>query len=119
MTRRIVVTGAGSGIGAAVTALLRAEGDRVTGVDLRGADVVADLSTPAGRTDAAKAAAQAAGGVVDAVVACAGTAVPGEAMVTVNYFGVTEFVTALRPSLAASTAPRAVVIGSISGTQPA
>ncbi|WP_112470458.1 SDR family oxidoreductase [Streptomyces triticisoli] len=119
MTRRIVVTGAGSGIGAAVTALLRAEGDRVIGVDLRGADVVADLSTPAGRTEAAEAAARTAGGVVDAVVACAGTAVPGEAMVTVNYFGVTEFVTALRPALAASPAPRAVVIGSISGTQPA
>ncbi|MEK8145926.1 hypothetical protein NKH18_46085 [Streptomyces sp. M10(2022)] len=36
-----------------------------------------------------------------------------------NYFGTTEFVTALQPALAASGDPRVVVIGSISGTQPA
>ncbi|WP_327248712.1 SDR family oxidoreductase [Streptomyces sp. NBC_01320] len=119
MTRCVVVTGAGSGIGAALAALLRARGDRVIGVDLRGAEIEADLATPDGRAAAAGAARLAAGGVVDAVVTCAGTSVPGEAMVTVNYFGSTGFVTALQPALAASSAPRAVLIGSISGTQPA
>ncbi|NEB20297.1 SDR family oxidoreductase, partial [Streptomyces coelicoflavus] len=67
---------------------------------------------------AAAAAAEAAGGVVDAVVTCAGTSVPGTATVTVNYFGTTEFVSALRPALAAARQPRVVVIGSVSGTQP-
>ena len=38
MTRRVVVTGASSGIGAALTALLRARGDHVIGVDLKGAE---------------------------------------------------------------------------------
>jgi NAD(P)-dependent dehydrogenase (short-subunit alcohol dehydrogenase family) len=117
MTRCVVVTGAGSGIGAALAALLRARGDRVIGIDLRGAEIEADLATPDGRAAAAEAVA--AGGVVDAVVTCAGTSVPGEAMVTVNYFGSTGFVTALQPALAASSAPRVVLIGSISGTQPA
>lgn len=119
MTRCDAVTGAGSGIGAALAALLRARGDRVIGVDLRGAEIEADLATPDGRAAAAEAAARAADGVVDAVVTCAGTSVPGEAMVTVNYFGSTGFVTALRPALAASSVPRVVLIGSISGTQPA
>ncbi|THA64554.1 SDR family oxidoreductase [Streptomyces sp. A0958] len=119
MPRNVVVTGSGSGIGAALTALLRAQGDRVIGVDLRGGDVDADLSTPQGRTAAAAAAAEAAGSVVDAVVTCAGTAVPGRGMVTVNYFGTTEFLTALRPALAAAERPRVVAIGSISGTQTA
>lgn len=119
MPRCAVVTGAGSGIGAAVTDLLESQGDRVVGVDLRGAEIEADLSTPEGRVRGAQAASDATGGVVDAVITCAGTSVPGEGMVTVNYFGTTEFVTALRPALAASTAPRVVVIGSISGTQPA
>lgn len=117
MPRNVVVTGSGSGIGAALTALLRARGDRVIGVDLRGGEVDADLSTPQGRAAAAAAAREAAGGVVDAVVTCAGTSVPGTAMVTVNYFGTTEFLTALRPALAAAERPRAVVIGSISGTR--
>ena len=47
--RTYVVTGAASGIGAATTQLLRDDGHRVVTVDLRGADVVADLSTPEGR----------------------------------------------------------------------
>ncbi|MFB6553136.1 SDR family oxidoreductase [Streptomyces sp. NPDC056405] len=118
MPRNVVVTGSGSGIGAALTALLRDRGDRVIGVDLRGGEVDADLSTPDGRAEAAPAATEAAGGVVDAVVTCAGTSVPGTAMVTVNYFGTTEFVTALRPALAAAQRPRVVLIGSISGTRP-
>ncbi|MFE6934485.1 SDR family oxidoreductase [Streptomyces sp. NPDC057699] len=117
MPRNVVVTGSGSGIGAALTAILRAQGDRVIGVDLRGGEIDADLSTPAGRTAAASAAGKAAGGVVDAVVTCAGTSVPGTATVTVNYFGTTGFLTALRPALARAERPRAVAIGSISGTQ--
>ncbi|MDI3388488.1 SDR family oxidoreductase [Streptomyces sp. B-S-A8] len=119
MPRCAVVTGAGSGIGAAVTALLRSQGDRVVGVDLRGAEIEADLATPEGRARAARAVSDATGGVTDTVITCAGTSVPGEGMVTVNYFGTTEFVTALQPALAASSAPRVVVIGSVSGTRPA
>ncbi|MFB6988230.1 SDR family oxidoreductase [Streptomyces sp. NPDC056304] len=118
MPRNVVVTGSGSGIGAALTTLFRSRGDRVIGVDLRGGEVDADLSAPDGRAAAAAAVAERTGGVVDAVVTCAGTSVPGTAMVTVNYFGTTEFVTALRPALAAAERPRVVVIGSISGTRP-
>ena len=119
MTRTIVVTGSGSGIGAALTALLAARGDRVIGVDLSGADVDADLSTPAGRAAAVERVVDLSGGVVDGVVTCAGTSVPGEAMVTVNFFGSTSIVAGLRPLLARSAAPRVVLVGSISGTQPA
>ncbi|MEU1491677.1 SDR family oxidoreductase [Streptomyces sp. NPDC005776] len=117
MPRNVVVTGSGSGIGAALTALFRDRGDRVIGVDLHGGDIEADLSTPDGRAAAASAAADAAGGVVDAIVTCAGTSVPGTAMITVNYFGTTEFLMAMRPALAAAEQPRVVAIGSISGTR--
>jgi len=50
----IAVTGSASGIGAAICARLRRDGAEVIGVDLRGAEVVADLSTAAGRSVAAK-----------------------------------------------------------------
>jgi NAD(P)-dependent dehydrogenase (short-subunit alcohol dehydrogenase family) len=43
--KRIVVTGAGRGIGAGVAAELRARGATVIGVDLAGADVVCDVSS--------------------------------------------------------------------------
>ncbi|MYW89570.1 SDR family oxidoreductase [Amycolatopsis rubida] len=117
MPRTVVVTGASSGIGAALSGLLAERGDQVLGVDLAGSDVDADLSTPRGRAAAAEEVGKRTGHV-DAVVACAGTANPGEAMVTVNYFGSTEFVEALQPLLAKSEGPRVVLVGSISGTQP-
>lgn len=117
--RTIAVTGSASGIGAALTNLLQERGTRVIGVDLRDADVVADLATSAGRLAAADSVTAAAGGVLDGVVTCAGTSVPGDVMIKVNYFGTTEFVSALQPALAASSAPRVAVVGSISATQQA
>src|SRR5438105_126873 len=51
--RTTVVTGAASGIGAAVRARLEAAGERVLGVDLRDAEVIADLARPEGRAAAA------------------------------------------------------------------
>ncbi len=117
--RKIVVTGAASGIGAAISQLLISRGDRVIGVDLKGSDVDADLSTPEGRRAASDEVGRLADGVVDGVVTSAGTSIPGEAMVTVNYFGSVEFVANLQPALAKSSAPRVVLVGSISATHPA
>ena len=48
----IAISGSGSGIGAATRQLLQAQGHRVLGIDIRDADVVADLSTPEGRVAA-------------------------------------------------------------------
>ena len=67
-----IVTGSASGIGAAVSEMLRGEGFDVTGIDLRDAEVVGDLSTPAGRKEAVSGALAATGGKVDRVVLCAG-----------------------------------------------
>jgi NAD(P)-dependent dehydrogenase (short-subunit alcohol dehydrogenase family) len=49
MARTVVVTGAGSGIGATTAELARARGYQVIGIDLRNADIEADLSTSEGR----------------------------------------------------------------------
>jgi NAD(P)-dependent dehydrogenase (short-subunit alcohol dehydrogenase family) len=119
MNRTIAVTGAASGIGAALSALLTDRGDRVIDVDLSAATVAADLSTAAGRAEAVRGISEQADGRLDGLVTCAGTSVPGPAMVRVNYFGTTELATGLRSLLAASPAGRVVAIGSISGTQPA
>jgi NAD(P)-dependent dehydrogenase (short-subunit alcohol dehydrogenase family) len=118
MSRLVVVTGAASGIGAAVAAHLRARGDRVIGVDLKDAEVCADLATPDGRGAAVAAVLEQSGGVVDGLVTCAGLSVPSSVLPRVNYFGTTEIAIGLRAALAASSAPRVVLIGSISGTQP-
>lgn len=117
MTRQVVVTGAASGIGAATAAMLTAQGDQVTSVDQRDADVVADLATRQGREQAVAAVLERTGGVIDAVVACAGTSSLSPLDVKVNFFGVVELLDGLRPSLAGSSAPRVAVTSSISSTQ--
>jgi len=118
MTRTYVVTGSASGIGATTAALLRERGEKVIGVDLRGAEVEADLSTRTGRSEAAKAVIALAGGRIDAVIACAGISAPIAKTISVNYFGVTELLEALLPALRESDAPRAAVVSSMASLQP-
>jgi 3-oxoacyl-[acyl-carrier protein] reductase len=64
--KTIVVTGAGRGIGAGVTATLRSRGATVIGLDLAGADIVCDVSD-----EAQVLAAFGQAGVVDGLVNCA------------------------------------------------
>lgn len=118
MHRQVVVTGSASGIGAAVTELLTADGDRVIGVDQRDADVLADLSTAEGRTAAIEGVRRSSGGTLDAIVACAGTAAPTPVAVAVNFFGVVELLEGLREQLARAAQPRVAVTSSIASTQP-
>lgn len=117
MTRTAVVTGSASGIGKATAALLSAQGVEVIGVDLRDADVCADLGTPDGRTLAVEAVRERAGGV-DVVVACAGIGGANPAVPSVNYFGVVDLLDGLRPLLAAGTDPRVALISSVSSVHP-
>ena len=124
MARTYVVTGSASGIGRATCELLDSQGHRVIDVDLRGASVTADLSTPAGRLALVAAVERAVGtgGAVDAVVANAGVSDPAELCVKVNYFGAVATLEGLRPLLARSDAPRAVVTASssvLNGADPA
>jgi NAD(P)-dependent dehydrogenase (short-subunit alcohol dehydrogenase family) len=118
--RTVVVTGSASGMGAATVAQLEADGQRVIGVDRHDAAVVADLSTPEGRSDAISAVQQMTDGSIDGLVTWAGVAgltdVAGGLVVSVNYFGTVELVHALRPLLAAGDTPSAVVVSSNSTT---
>lgn len=118
MARTYVVTGAASGVGAATVARLKDQGMNVIGVDLRDVEVVGDLSSAEGRVAAAKAAIDAAGGKIDAVIACAGISAPISKTVSVNYFGAVEFLEAIRPGLLESNAPRVAVVSSMASLQP-
>jgi NAD(P)-dependent dehydrogenase (short-subunit alcohol dehydrogenase family) len=117
--RTIVVTGSASGMGAATADLLRTSGDRVIGVDLRESDVVADLSTDAGRRHAISAVLDLAEGQLDGAVCAAGLGpVRGrERLVAeVNYRGAVDLLTGWRPALARGERSKVVVIGSNSTT---
>jgi NAD(P)-dependent dehydrogenase (short-subunit alcohol dehydrogenase family) len=118
MGRTIAVSGTASGIGRALAGLLRERGDEVIGVDLRDAEVCADLGTAEGRAQAVAAVLERSGGTLDGVVACAGVSHFTSLPVRVNFFGATALLEGLRPALARAGRPRAAVIGSIAGTHP-
>ena len=113
MARIHVVTGASSGIGLATTKLLKSRGNKVIGIDLNGSDIDADLSKHSERIQAAIQATELAGGHIDAVIANAGSARPAANTVSINFFGATEFITAMRPALLRSKSPRVVATSSM------
>lgn len=80
--KRVIITGAASGIAAATMAELRARGATVVGLDLNaeGTDLIACDVRDQGSVDAAVAAAiDRLGGGLDALVNCAGLATPQSA----------------------------------------
>lgn len=111
------VTGIVSGIGAATKRRLETDGHDVVGVDLRDAEIVADMATAAGRTAAIEGVLAACGGVLDGVVPCAGVGGGDPAVVlAVNYYGVLALVEGLRPALAQRGDAAVVLVSSNSTT---
>jgi NAD(P)-dependent dehydrogenase (short-subunit alcohol dehydrogenase family) len=113
------VTGSASGMGSAVVERLTARGHTVIAVDIVDADVIADLSTPAGRRKAADAVLTQCSGKLDGAVLAAGLGpTPGtERLITeVNYFGVVDLLDAWRPALATAERAKVVVFASNSTT---
>jgi NAD(P)-dependent dehydrogenase (short-subunit alcohol dehydrogenase family) len=113
MTRIAAVTGSASGIGAAVRTRLEKDGQRVIGVDLRGAEVEADLSTPDGRRHAVRSVLASSDGALDRLVLCAGLGAHVEDLAkiaSVNYFGAVDLLDGLRPALEGRADAAVVVV---------
>jgi len=100
---RIAITGAASGIGAALRRRLEDGGDAVVGVDLRGAEIAADLANAEGRRQAVAGIREWANGELDRLVLCAGLGAHLDdyaAIASVNYFGAVAVMDGLRDDLA-------------------
>ncbi len=100
--RNVVITGSASGIGAACKEKFKILGDRVIGVDVRDADIIADLSTPEGRQETISKVIDMTGNAVDCLILCAGLSGishPQDVTLSVNYFGSSELMEGLRPAM--------------------
>jgi NAD(P)-dependent dehydrogenase (short-subunit alcohol dehydrogenase family) len=116
----VAVTGSAGGIGGAIRARIEAEGHTTIGVDVRDAEVQADLSSAEGRVAAVDAVARKAGDALDGLVVAAGiggsAGAPSSLVARVNYFGAVALLDGLRPVLERGDHPAAVAIGSNSAT---
>jgi NAD(P)-dependent dehydrogenase (short-subunit alcohol dehydrogenase family) len=116
----IAVTGSAGGIGGAIRARIEAAGHDVLGVDVRDAEVIADLSSADGRTAACTAITAETGGALDGLVVAAGiggsTEAPPSMVARINYFGAVGLLEGLREQLAAGQLEAAVAIASNSAT---
>src|SRR5215218_5947549 len=113
----VAITGSAGGIGGALRARLEAHGDRVIGIDVRDAEVVADLASAEGRAAMVAAVTNQSGGALDGLVAAAGVTHDDGALVTsINYFGAVATLAGLRPLLAHRPGASAVAVSSNSTT---
>jgi NAD(P)-dependent dehydrogenase (short-subunit alcohol dehydrogenase family) len=97
------LTGGASGIGAALLATMADQGHEVINIDIKDADIIADLSTVEGRHAAIAAVNERAPAGLDGFVPVAGIsggAAPGGVITSVNYFGTVDLIEGLRPLLA-------------------
>tara|TARA_R110002124_G_scaffold85371_1_gene221531 strand:+ start:7332 stop:8093 length:762 start_codon:yes stop_codon:yes gene_type:complete len=98
------MTGGATGIGAAIKHRLREEGNQVIVVDIKDADIIADLSSKEGRQAAIAGIRAAAAEGLDGLVTCAGLGsnVSNHPLITqVNYFGTIELIEGSKDLLAA------------------
>ncbi len=96
------MTGGATGIGASLKEKLRQRGDTVIVVDIKDADIIADLSTADGRVAAQEGVAALAADGLDGFVACAGLPpVARPSLVDkVNYFGAVASIEGVRELVA-------------------
>ncbi len=109
-----VVTGSASGIGACCAERLKAQGLEIIGIDLKNADIEADLSTQEGRQAAIDQALEMSGGKIDRLVLAAGLGGHidnGQLVARVNYFGAVELLDGFKDALE-ETSGRVVIIAS-------
>ncbi|WP_331760370.1 SDR family oxidoreductase (plasmid) [Streptomyces sp. NBC_01471] len=116
----IAITGSSSGMGAALAARFTDQGHRVIGVDLRNADVEADLGTESGRARAVARLTELSGGRLDGFLPFAGLASGvgrrPSLLVSVNYFGAIRMLEGVSPLLAAAGTSGVVLASSNSTT---
>jgi NAD(P)-dependent dehydrogenase (short-subunit alcohol dehydrogenase family) len=117
----IAISGSASGIGDATRQRLEEAGNRVVGIDIRDADIIADLGSEDGRRAAIEAVRERTSGVLDGLVVCAGLGPqtePTSSIVSVNYFGALALLAGLREELAAGESASAVAVSSNAASIP-
>ena len=120
MSRTIVITGATTGIGAALRKLLQMQGDTVINIDIHDADIVADLTTEEGRQLALAAIKVRCPDGIHGFVPCAGLGPQHPSLsriIALNFFAVRALTESLLPLLKQAHG-HAVLVASNSASLP-
>ncbi len=112
------MTGGATGIGAAIKSRLQTEGNEVIVIDIKNADIEADLSSQAGRKHANAELAKMAADGLDGFVACAGLGghvTPHALITSVNYFGAVASIEGARDLVAKKNGAMLIVSSQTAG----
>jgi len=112
--KKAVISGSASGIGRCIKLRLEKQGYTVIGIDIKDAEVLADLSTAKGREDAIKNTIDQTDGDFDVLVLAAGLGGhldDGQLVAKVNYYGAIELLDGFKNALIRKKG-RCVVISS-------
>lgn len=115
--KHIVISGSASGIGQATKQAFEQEGAKVVGIDIKDADIIADLSTPNGRQKAIAETLERLDGQIDGVILSAGVSglfTEADVTLSVNYFGSVDLFDGFRPAMEGR--PNACAIGLVSNS---
>ena len=114
------ITGSATGIGAALRVQLEKQGHEVIGIDIKDAEISADLSTAEGRSQALEGIKTRAAAGLDGFIPCAGVGPqfePISTTVSLNFYGSVDLANGLKELLAAKRGA-AVMIASNSAPLP-
>jgi NAD(P)-dependent dehydrogenase (short-subunit alcohol dehydrogenase family) len=109
------ITGSASGIGAAIRRRLEKDGARVVGIDLRDAEIIADLGSEAGRAAAIAGVLARCSSQLDRLVVAAGVGShikPPSLVASINYFGAVDLLDGLYGALRRGSAPAVLAVAS-------
>lgn len=116
------LTGGATGIGAELRRQLLGQGDQVISVDIKDGDIIADLSTAAGRDAAVAGIRERAPEGLDGFIPCAGlppVARPLSLIASVNYFAAVDMAERLRALVAARRGTMLIVSSNSAPMLPA
>lgn len=112
---KIVITGSASGIGREVAKKLSDSEHEIISIDLRDADIIADLSTLGGRQRAIADTLEKTGSEIDILITAAGMGghlADGKLVMIVNYFGTVELLDGFFPAMKGRAGAAALALSS-------
>ncbi len=108
--RKYLVIGSSSTVGSAVVSHIQNIGGKVIRIDAHGGDINVDFSTTAGRLEAIEKVLEFDTSPIDGIISTIKTSANKPISISMNFFGITQFIEGLYDELKKSDSPRICIL---------